>query len=251
MKNNVLQFLTPALIWMGILLVPSTCGAQGVGINPTGAAPDPSALLDLNSNASPFMGTLLTRLTTAQRDQIVSPAQSLLIYNTTTKCVEFWENQFWQPLSCTPCPIGGAIDAGIAFLNANNKCYIAATSNQSAGAIWGSSSLVGAGAQGTAVGTGQSNTAAIVSAGAATPGSAARICEDLVSGGFSDWYLPSKDELGQMYLQNGALGMSNLNYWSSSEIDASYAWTYWFQTGLPYFLYTKATAYPVRCIRSY
>src|SRR5688572_9941939 len=62
--------------------------AQGVGINPSGNPPDASAIFDASATNK---GLLVPRLTTAQRDAIPNPAQALQIYNTTTKCFEFWE----------------------------------------------------------------------------------------------------------------------------------------------------------------
>ena len=50
-----------------------------------GTIPDPSALLDVQSSSQ---GVLLPRLTTTQRDAIISPATSLVIFNTTTNCLE-------------------------------------------------------------------------------------------------------------------------------------------------------------------
>ena len=35
--------------------------------------------------------------------------------------------------------------------------------------------------------------------------------------GYSDWVVPSKDELFVMYALKGALGMASAKYWSSSE----------------------------------
>jgi len=100
---------------------------------------------------------------------------------------------------------------------------IAAPSDQvSAG--WGCDVTLISGADGTAIGTGNQNTIDIM-AGCATAGIAARICGDLVLGGYSDWYLPSKDELNQLYLNKVAIGgFANNYYWSSSEINTSTAW---------------------------
>ena len=75
------------------------------------------------------------------------------------------------------------------------------------------------GATGTAIGTGQANTTAIVTTQGA--GSyAAQLCNDLTVGGYNDWFLPSKDELDLMYenlyLQEVG-GFTDDYYWSSSE----------------------------------
>src|SRR5215472_6313883 len=53
--------------------------AQGVGINTAGNPPDSSAALDVSSS---LKGELMPRMTTAQRNAIVRPAEGLTIYNT-------------------------------------------------------------------------------------------------------------------------------------------------------------------------
>lgn len=53
--------------------------SQNVGINSTGAPASSSSMLDISSIVS---GVLIPRMTEAQRDAIVSPATSLLIYQT-------------------------------------------------------------------------------------------------------------------------------------------------------------------------
>ena len=110
------------------------------------------------------------------------------------------------------------------------------------------SDLIGATAQGTALGTGRTNTEAIVAQrlGNETIGyvnctsGAARICADLVEGGYDDWYLPSKDELNKLYLNQEAIGGFNPSghyqaYWSSSECAGEYglvlAWYQYFLVG--------------------
>ncbi|MBE4948510.1 hypothetical protein [Chryseobacterium culicis] len=68
-------------LFLSIVLVSSLSYAQ-IGINtPT---PDASAALDIYSQSK---GMLMPRLTTAQRNAIVNPASSLLIYDTDKKCL--------------------------------------------------------------------------------------------------------------------------------------------------------------------
>src|SRR5829696_5030845 len=53
--------------------------AQSIAINTDGSSPDSSAILDIKSTAK---GLLIPRLTKAQRDAIVNPANGLMIYQT-------------------------------------------------------------------------------------------------------------------------------------------------------------------------
>ncbi|MEI6766666.1 MAG: glycine-rich protein [Bacteroidota bacterium] len=73
--------------------------AQGTGINSTGNPPDPSAGLDVSFNDK---GMLVPRLTTTERNAIVSPANGLLIFNITTNCFNFYRGGNWFEL-CGNC----------------------------------------------------------------------------------------------------------------------------------------------------
>jgi hypothetical protein len=103
---------------------------------------------------------------------------------------------------------------------------IAAPSDQSTGAEWGCNGTAISGADGTAIGTGNQNTIDIM-AGCGTAGIPARLCGDLVLGGYSDWYLPSKDELYKLWINKAAIGgfAGSGIYWSSSEVSQSEAWS--------------------------
>jgi hypothetical protein len=89
------------------------------------------------------------------------------------------------------------------------------------------------------IGSGKKNTQLIMEASVQTGENmaAARLCDRLRTGGYDDWFLPSKAELGLMYLNlktEGIGGFSNDWYWSSSEspsIWGSYAWTQLFSNG--------------------
>ena len=127
---------------------------------------------------------------------------------------------------------------------------IAAPSDQSTGAQWGCYGTVLSGADGTAIGTGNQNTIDIMN-GCSTAGIAARICGDLVLNGYSDWYLPSKDELNKLYLNRTAIGgFAAAYYWSSSEYYPNGAWSPDFTNG-----YQDASlkngAYYVRAVRAF
>jgi hypothetical protein len=124
------------------------------------------------------------------------------------------------------------------------------TSNLYTTAEWGSyNSLIGGTSD--AIGTGQANTTAIVN-GCSTAGIAARICDDLVLNGYADWFLPSKEELNQIYIQQNLLGyFLSGGYWSSSEYNGSYACSRWFTVGTPYCNTDKRSPYIVRAVRAF
>jgi hypothetical protein len=87
------------------------------------------------------------------------------------------------------------------------------------------SEAVGADAQGTAIGTGYRNTQAMVtqSSTAGMAGTVTRAYRGPNS--LSDWYLPSKDELNQMYVNRSAIGGFTSNWHrSSSEYGDDSAW---------------------------
>ena len=102
-----------------------------------------------------------------------------------------------------------------------------------------------------AVGTGAANTAAIV-AGCVEAGTAAKVAEAYTLNGFTDWYLPSKDELNFLYAQKSVVGgFANDYYWSSSENYSLSAWSLGFSNGFQYSHYPKDYALPVRAVRAF
>lgn len=97
--------------------------------------------------------------------------------------------------------------------------FIAANTDQANGR-WGTENLVMPGADGTAIGTGLQNTIDIM-ATEPIPVVAARLCRGVTINGYSDWYLPSKDELHQLYINRASIGGFNPSGWyiSSTEYD--------------------------------
>ncbi len=130
----------------------------------------------------------------------------------------------------------------------------AAPSDQSPKLEWGCYGEAISGADGTAVGTGEQNTIDIET-GCTTPGTAADICANLSLSGYSDWFLPSKDELNLMYTNLklfGVGGFADILYWSSSEFYPLYlnAWVQSFGSGTQ-FNNTKNINYQVRAVRAF
>ncbi len=131
---------------------------------------------------------------------------------------------------------------------------IAATADQkSTGVQWYNGSYTATGATGTALGTGLSNTDLIISVqGTPSSGYAAGVARAYQGGGHTDWYLPSKDELNQLYLHQKAIGhFGAYYYWSSSEVDANTAWAKAFDISSPAYAYDKNGASHVRAVRSF
>ncbi len=110
----------------------------------------------------------------------------------------------------------------------------------------------------TAIGTGKANTQAIVTEyGDEEPRHgradyAAKLCADLEYGGKTDWFLPSMDELQEMYLRRGLIGgFSSDTYWSSTEnTNADQAWGRTFGTG-PWWASSKSLGFSVRAARAF
>ena len=131
---------------------------------------------------------------------------------------------------------------------------IAATVNQadSMWATYAKNTVSVPGGTGTAIGTGSANTVNILNQnGWGYTGIAADSARSYAGGGYSDWYLPSKNELNQLYQIKNQISMpSNLYYWSSSQNDANSAWYQDFQYG-SFNIYNKNNHCSVRAIRKF
>lgn len=132
--------------------------------------------------------------------------------------------------STPPVAVGDVYGGGIVFyvLQPSDAGYdanvqhglIAATSNQSNGVNWAKTASV-TGATGTAIGTGLANTTLIIANQGNSGSYAAKIARDYTGGGYTDWYLPSAEELHKM------VGVTALNlstyYHSSTEYNSTNA----------------------------
>ncbi|MBN4062328.1 hypothetical protein JYU20_03935 [Bacteroidales bacterium AH-315-I05] len=101
------------IILIAVVLWFSFPGAfgQNVGINESN--PDNSALLEMTSSER---GLLVPRMTTTERNAITTPANSLLIFNTTTECFEAYHltTTSWVAFGCIGCSVPTAVTASAA-----------------------------------------------------------------------------------------------------------------------------------------
>ena len=134
--------------------------------------------------------------------------------------------------------------------------YLEAAPNDQSSRAWGTFNHTVPGADRIEIGTGQQNTLDIIG-GDVLSDKAADECANysIVNGGvtYDDWFLPSKNELNQMYMNLKANGVGDFavkDYWSSSETDAWYAWHQGFYYGSQNYN-NKFTTYRVRAVRAF
>ncbi len=218
-----------------------------VSINTDGISPEPSAGLEVKFIDKGF---LPPRMTLTQREDISSPATGLMIYNTTTNKPNYFNGTKWIALdgSSAGVPsIGDYFLGGVVFyLDGSGGGLICAVIDQDidqdggSGIHWYSDRDTVTNAVDTVIGTGQANTTTII--GVQGAGSyAATVCDNYSVGAYSDWFLPSKNELNAMYQKREKITVTALEhegftfggdyYWSSSECSKHCAWRQNFKDG--------------------
>ena len=154
--------------------------------------------------------------------------------------------------------IGCNYQGGIVFYvdGTGEHGLVAATEDIEGTYQWGCYGTELTGADGQAIGTGYQNTLDIVSGCSETPIAASEALA-YESEGYSDWYLPSKDEQIEMYSTIGTGGpegsiggFENDWYWSSSGNYNGTAWTVYFNNGNST-NYGKDSTGRVRVIRAF
>jgi len=138
----------------------------------------------------------------------------------------------------------------IGYIAGETHGLIAAPSDQNTGIQWYNGTNIITNAIESALGKGYANTDSIVKVQGA--GSyAAKLCSDLVLGGYSDWYLPSLFELNLLYQQKNVIGgFVNDYYWSSTEQDKNSAYGEYFSDGYQH-SYFKLDALYIRAVRAF
>lgn len=170
----------------------------------------------------------------------------------------------------TTYSIGDFAQGGIVFWvdETGEHGLVCAKSDQSTGVRWYAGTYGNTQAKGDGPFSGEANTAIIIAAQVAIGDDgatyAARICNELQvteSGKtYGDWYLPSREELNQMYLNrvtinstasaNSGSSFANSYYWSSKEVNNNDAWEQSFSSGYQYNNGKDATNY-VRAVRAF
>ena len=154
--------------------------------------------------------------------------------------------------------IGDSVHGGIVFYidETGQHGLVAAMEDLEGTYEWGCLGENVIGADGQAIGTGYQNTLEIVS-GCSETLIAASEALAYESEGYSDWYLPSRDELLVLYAEienvsseGGIGGFENSWYWSSSENYNNNAWGVYFGNGNTY-NYGKVNPSRVRVIRAF
>jgi hypothetical protein len=249
-----------------------------VGIGTT--TPDASSALDITSTTK---GLLIPRMKAAERDVISSAATGLMIFCTDcasgegelqVKLTSSWKNIIGgdvNDLLFVP-EVGDFYQGGVVFyifvdgdtgyIAGQTHGLIAAVADQSSGIQWrnGNTNQT-TGATGTAVGTGSANTDAIILVqGPVATSYAAGLARAYAAGGYTDWFLPSKDELNQMYTNketinttasaNGGSNFPISTYWSSTEYGFNVAWLQGFGDGNQSAT-NKSNTFNVRAVRAF
>jgi len=158
----------------------------------------------------------------------------------------------------TEIVVGMLTEGGIVFYidETGEHGLVAALEDLEGQYEWGCYGTSISGADGIAIGTGYQNTMDIVAGCSETPIAASEALA-YESEGYSDWYLPSIDELDEMYntIGNGGTegnigGFTNNWYWSSSESSYVGAWGIGFSSGDSYG-FNRVSTSRVRAVRSF
>jgi hypothetical protein len=214
------------------------------------SAASASAVLEVSSTTQGF---LPPRMTHAQKTAIVSPPQGLMIYCTncgTNGEPEYfngtsWVNMVGGTAASVPITLGSTHEGGKVFyifqqgdpgyVEGETHGLIAAPSDIPSNTYRIFPSCYANYGTSTALGTGAANTTKILACTADNE-NAAKLVDALTYGGYSDWYLPSKDELNLLYLNRISAGnnFADNQYWSSSEVSFgmyTHAWYQFFTDG--------------------
>jgi len=241
MQFNIFKFL----FLLGIFFsIPGFLYSQGVGINPQGADPHPSAGLDVDFGDKGILVPRVDIEDLSTSSPVTNPEVSLLVYNTNeTSGVGFyyWNGTEWTPMGGISGSGSGERYIGEDYLGGIIFFLYTGSGGEQKGLIisktetlaeWQSSSST---TNANRTWDGQYNTNLMTNSPA----------KNWVTSIGIEWYLPSIDELrflfNNRFIVNNALQYAGATlltnfgiYWSSTEIDANTAWNFYFHNGQTY-----------------
>jgi hypothetical protein len=109
MKTKITSLINGIRQLVILMIINIFCISNGiaqVGISTTSITPDASSILELRSNSAGFLPPRLTR---TERDAIISPATGLIIYNSTTNRLNYYNGSEWQILGPVVSPVVSAV----------------------------------------------------------------------------------------------------------------------------------------------
>jgi cytoskeletal protein CcmA (bactofilin family) len=259
--GNVVLSSSPTI--EGTISANSAVFTGTVGI---GTTPNASAALDVVSTSKGF---LPPRMTSTQRDAINSPSAGLLIW--CSNCGNNGEIQVFNGINWTnmiggnrSVALGETYQGGIVayILVSGDPGFdpliqhglIVSTVDQSTSSGWYNGSFVSTGATSTSIGSGLTNSNAIISTQGSGSTYAAAIARAYNGGGYTDWYLPSRDEINKVFSNKSSWGgvPNYRSYWTSTQNSAVGSQAYaLFTNDNSLFLYNTNNLIYVRAIRSF
>lgn len=230
---------TSSLTSVGTLTSAIVDGKVIVG---TALAASVSAVLEASSTSQGFLPPRMSKL---QRDAIISPIAGLMIW--CSNCnrlgeLQIYNGETWTLTNGSPSNgVFGLVKIGDNFqggklayiLQSGDPGYdaniphgiIVSLEDLSPGIRWYNGSNIEVGSNKSIIGTGLENTVKIISVqGEDKLSYAAGLARSYNGGGYSDWYLPSLQELSKVLINSQILGIQIQyeglkNYWSSTEGD--------------------------------
>ena len=153
--------------------------------------------------------------------------------------------------------IGMEAEGGIVFyIDETGQHGLVAAKEDIGPFSWGCQEMSIANADEQAIGTGLQNSLNILAQCSETPIATSEAL-NFENEDYSDWYLPSFDEVQEMYFkigQGSSIGnkgnFSNSWYWTSSQANTEIAWSFSFNNGTTFNFY-KSSGFVIRPVRSF
>ena len=250
--------IAPLLLAGGLAtaLQPNSCVETIAAATTTTVAPTTSTVAPTTSTASPTTTSVATTTTSAPTTTVAPTTTSTTTTTTTTTTTSTTTTTTIAPLSVGSTGPGGGVIFFVDLTQPEGQRYLEIAcegwNNSCDGSNdpeveWGCSGVI-SGATGSAIGTGPANTAAILAACSSTT-NAAGVVDAYSKNGYSDWFLPSIDELNALCkwvhndnvntvcnsnqafnpIVNGRIIINS--YWSSTEQTPLVAYNLYFQQG--------------------